>query len=52
MLGEPSLSLVEGVLDPARDISGTAGRLTLDAAGGADRGITDPGAGGVPWRHQ
>src|SRR4051812_49741913 len=29
MLGAPSLSLVEGALDPKRDISGTAGRLTL-----------------------
>ena len=29
MLGAPSLSLVEGALDPERDINGTAGRLTL-----------------------
>ena len=29
MLSAPSLSLVDGVLDPARDLSGTAGRLTL-----------------------
>ena len=29
MLGAPSLSLVEGALDPKRDINGTAGRLTL-----------------------
>ena len=29
MLGSPSLSLVEGALDPSRDINGTAGRLTL-----------------------
>ena len=29
MLGAPSLALVEGALDPKRDINGTAGRLTL-----------------------
>ena len=29
MLSAPSLSLVDGALDPARDISGTAGHLTL-----------------------
>ncbi|HEX3305973.1 MAG TPA: condensation domain-containing protein, partial [Streptosporangiaceae bacterium] len=29
MLGAPSLALVEGALDPQRDINGTAGRLTL-----------------------
>ena len=29
MLSEPSLSLVEGALDPDRDITGTAGQLTL-----------------------
>ena len=29
MLSEPSLSLVEGALDPARDVTGTAGQLTL-----------------------
>ena len=29
MLGSPSLSLVEGALDPSRDTNGTAGRLTL-----------------------
>ena len=41
-----------GVLDPARDVAGTAGHLHADAAGGADGGAADPGAGGVPWRHQ
>jgi non-ribosomal peptide synthase protein (TIGR01720 family) len=29
MLSEPALSLVDGWLDPARDIAGTAGHLTL-----------------------
>ena len=29
MLSQPSLALVDGALDPARDISGTAGHLTL-----------------------
>ena len=29
MLAAPSLSLVDGALDPVRDINGTAGRLTL-----------------------
>ena len=29
MLDAPSLSLVDGALDPVRDINGTAGRLTL-----------------------
>ena len=29
MLRAPSLSLVDGTLDPVRDVSGTAGRLTL-----------------------
>ena len=29
MLAAPSLALVEGALDPKRDINGTAGRLTL-----------------------
>src|SRR5205807_10254421 len=29
MLSAPSLSLVDGTLDAARDVSGTAGRLTL-----------------------
>ena len=29
MLSEPSLSLVDGALDPARDVAGTAGHLTL-----------------------
>ncbi|HSB22524.1 MAG TPA: condensation domain-containing protein, partial [Burkholderiaceae bacterium] len=29
MLAAPSLSLVDGTLDPVRDINGTAGRLTL-----------------------
>src|SRR5262245_63505825 len=29
MLSEPSLSLVDGSLEPARDTLGTAGRLTL-----------------------
>ena len=52
MLSAPSLSLVEGALDPGRDISGTAGQLTLDAAGRDHRGAADAGAGGVPWRHQ
>ena len=52
MLSEPSLSLIEGALDPGRDVSGTAGQLTLDAAGRDHRGAADAGAGGVPWRHQ
>ena len=29
LLGEPSVALVDGVLDPARDVNGTAGHLTL-----------------------
>ncbi len=29
MLREPSLSLIDGALDPVRDVSGTAGHLTL-----------------------
>src|SRR5262249_62061750 len=33
-LSAPSLSLVDGSLDPARDTMGTAGRLTLTVPGG------------------
>ncbi|HET9245453.1 MAG TPA: condensation domain-containing protein, partial [Xanthobacteraceae bacterium] len=33
-LSKPSLSLVEGSLDPARDVMGTAGRLTLTLPAG------------------
>ena len=33
MLSAPSLSLVDGALDPARDVSGTARAADADAAG-------------------
>ena len=52
MLSEPALSLVDGSLDPDRDIAGTARPSHADAAGGGDGGAADPGSGGVPWRHQ
>ena len=52
MLRQPAVRLVEGLLDPARDILATAGQLTLTLPVAAHRGAADAGAGGVPWRHQ
>ena len=52
MQSAPALSLVDGSLDPQRDVAGTAGHVTLDAAERAHGGAADAGAGGVPWRHQ
>ena len=52
MLSAPSLSLVDGALDPARDVSGTAGHLTLTLPAALTAAVADAGAGGVPWRHQ
>ena len=37
MLRAPALALVDGALDPARDVSGTAGQLTLTLPAAAHR---------------
>ena len=47
-----TVSLVDGALDPARDVIGTRRASDADAAGRGDGGAADAGAGGVPWRHQ
>jgi len=39
MLSAPSLLLVEGTLDPARDVMGTAGRLTLTLPAAVTEGL-------------
>ena len=51
MLSAPAVSLVEGALDPTRDVSGRAGRLTLTLPA-AITGALLTRAGGVSCRHQ
>ena len=52
MLSAPSLSLVEGALDPGARRQRHGRASDADAAGCADGSAADAGAGGVPRRHQ
>ena len=49
---EPSLRCSTARLDAARDLLGTAGRLSLTLPAAVTRGAADAGGGGVPRRHQ
>src|SRR5262249_61508834 len=48
MLSEPSLLLVDGSLDPARDVMGTAGGLPRSLPVSGPQALVQAGAGGVP----
>ena len=52
MLSAPTLSVVEGRLDPARDVIGTRRACDADAACLSHGAVADAGTCGVPWRHQ